>query len=127
MKKIFLHGIIAGVLAAISAIIYLHIYQKALDTDFNAVVNPCSIAGACIFGCVLMSVSYMLLKRFDKQNLMGWMNVVIVVVSFVSILGPFSLSLPLDIKSPELFPGLVVPMHFLPALCFFCLAPFIRN
>jgi drug/metabolite transporter (DMT)-like permease len=127
MKKIFLHGIIAGVLAAIAGIIYFNIYQNTLGTPFNKVVNPGAITGACIFACVLMSVGYMLLERFNKQKLYGWLNVVIAVLSFASITGPISMSLPLDIKNPELFPGLIVPMHFFPAMAYFCIAPFFKE
>ena len=127
MKKIFLHGIIAGVLAAIAGIIYFNIYQNTLGTAFNKVVNPGAITGACIFACAIMSAGYVLLERFNKQKLYGWMNVVIAVLSFASIIGPISISLPLDIKNPELFPGLVVPMHFFPAMAYFCIAPFFKD
>jgi len=127
MQRIYLHGIISGVLAAIAGVIYLNIYENALGVSFNKIVNTGSIFGACIFGCVLMSVAYMLLDRFNKQRLSGVINIVIAVLSFASIISPISMSLPLDIKSPELFPGLVIPMHFFPALAFFCIAPFFKD
>jgi hypothetical protein len=41
----------------------------------------------------------------------------------VSLAGAFGAKLPLDIEAPELFPGLVVPMHFFPALGWFTLKP----
>ncbi len=50
--KIFLHGIIAGMLAAIAGIIYFNIYQNTLGTAFNAIVNMGTISGSCIFACV---------------------------------------------------------------------------
>ncbi|HTA83322.1 MAG TPA: hypothetical protein VK783_10325 [Bacteroidia bacterium] len=127
MKKAFLHGIIAGVLAAAAGIVYFTIYQNTLGTEFDKVVNGRSIAGASVFGCMLMAIAYWLLERFNKENLKGIVNIVIALVSFVSILSPISMSLPLDIKNPELFPGLVVPMHFFPALTFFCLVPFFKK
>ena len=127
MKKIFLHGLVAAVLAAIASIIYSNIYQEALGAVFNKIINIGSIAGASTFGCMLMAVGYALLKKFNKQNLTGWLNVIIAVLSFASIISPISMSLPLDIESPELFPGLVVPMHFFPALAFFVVAPFFRD
>jgi hypothetical protein len=127
MKKAFLHGIIAGVLAAAAGIVYFTIYQNTLGTEFDKVVNGRSIAGASVFGCMLMAIAYWLLERFNKENLKGIVNIVIALVSFVSILSPISMSLPLDIKNPELFPGLVVPMHFFPALAFFCLVPFFKK
>ena len=127
MKKAFFHGIIAGVLAAAAGIVYFTIYQNTLGTEFDKVVNGRSIAGASVFGCMLMAIAYWLLERFNKENLKGIVNIVIALVSFVSILSPISMSLPLDIKNPELFPGLVVPMHFFPALAFFCLVPFFKK
>lgn len=76
---------------------------------------------------MLMTLGYAALLKFKKQNLTGWLNVAIAVLSFASIISPIAMSLPLDIESPELFPGLVVPMHFFPALAFFALAPFFQN
>jgi hypothetical protein len=37
------------------------------------------------------------------------------------------MSLPLDIEYPELFPGLVVPMHFFPAYAFLTIYPFFKQ
>ncbi|MGP8216972.1 MAG: hypothetical protein ACLQQ4_15500 [Bacteroidia bacterium] len=127
MKKTFLHGIISGIMAAIAAIMYFNIYQNALGTGFNKLINIGSITGVSIFGCMLMSLGYFLLEKFNKQKLKGLLNIVIAALSFASIISPISMSLPLDIKNPELFPGLVVPMHFFPALAFFCLAPFFKD
>jgi hypothetical protein len=126
MRKTFLHGLTAGILAAVAGIIYFYIYQKALGTEFDKIVNAKSIAGASVLGCLLMAIGYWLLEKFNKEKLKGVMNILIAVLSFASIIGVISMSLPLDIKSPELFPGLVVPMHFFPALAFFCIAPFFR-
>ncbi len=127
MKKAFFHGIIASILAAVAGIIYLHIYQNTLGTEFNKIINIGSISGASVFGCMLMAISYWLLERFNKENLKGVLNIIIALLSFASVLSPISMSLPLDIKNPELFSGLAVPMHFFPALAFFCLVPFFKG
>ena len=127
MKKTFIHGITAGILSAVAGCIYFNIYQTTLGTSFDKVVNLGSIAGASVFGCMLMSIGYFLLEKFNKANLKAWLNIVIAVLSFASIISPISMSLPLDIEFPELFPGLVVPMHFFPALAFFAIAPFFQN
>lgn len=124
MRNTFLHGITAGILAAVAGIIYFNVYQSALGTEFGKIVNAKSITGASVFGCLLMALSYWLLEKFNKEKLKGALNILIAVLSFASIISVISMSLPLDIKSPELFPGLVVPMHFFPALAFFCIAPF---
>ena len=127
MKKAFFHGIISGVLASAAGIIYFHIYQTTLGTAFDKIVNWGSISGISILACMIIALGYWLLEKFNKENLKGIYNVVIALLSFASIISPISMSLPLDIKNPELFPGLVVPMHFFPALSFFCLQPFFKN
>jgi hypothetical protein len=127
MKKIFIHGIVAGILAALASLIYSNLYQSTLGTAFDKVINTASIVGSSIFGCVLMTIGYLLLYKFKKENLRGILNIIITVLSFASIVGPISMSLPLDIEAPEMFPGLVVPMHFFPALAFFAIEPFFRQ
>ena len=127
MKKSLIHGSIAGGLTAIVGIAYQNVYQEALYLDFTAVINPGSVAGASIFGCMLMAVAYGLLEHFNKPKLNGWLNVLIVALSFLSIIGPLSMSLPLDVEFPEMFPGLAIPMHFFPALIFFGLYPFFKT
>jgi len=127
MKKIFIHGIVAGILAAVASLIYFNLYQSTLGSAFDRITNIGSIAGSSIFGCVLMTIGYLLLFKFNKENLKGILNIVIAVLSFASIIGPMSMSLPLDIEAPELFPGLVIPMHFFPALAFFAIEPFFRQ
>ena len=124
MKKFLIHGVTAGVLAGIAGIVYQKAYEGAMLLDFSAIINPGSIVGASIFGCILMAIGYGLLERFKKTNLKGWLNVLIAILSFLSILGPLSMSLPLEVESPEMLPGLAIPMHFFPAMIFFGLNPF---
>jgi hypothetical protein len=127
MKKSLIHGIIAGILTAVAGIVYQRVYEEALFLDFSSVINPGSVAGASIFGCMLMAVGYGLLEHFKRPNLKGWLNVLITVLSFLSILGPLGVTLPLDVEFPEMFPGLAIPMHFFPAMIFFGLYPFFKN
>ena len=127
MKKIFIHGVVAGILATIASVIYSNLYQSTLGVSFDKIINIGSVFGACIFGCVLISVAYFILFKFKKENLQGILNVIVVVLSFASIIGPISITLPLDIEFPEMFPGLSVPMHFFPALAFFTIAPFFKQ
>lgn len=74
-----------------------------------------------------MAVGYALLYKFNRTELQGWLNLIIALLSFISIISPIAMSLPVDTESPELFPGLVVPMHFFPALAFFCIGPFFNK
>ncbi|MEM6261757.1 MAG: hypothetical protein AAGI38_04570 [Bacteroidota bacterium] len=126
MKKLIIHGVVASILASISGIIYAEIYANAMWSDFSAVINPTSIIAASTIGCLLMTLGYFVLIRFNKEKFIGFLNIVISVLSFASIVGPLGMSLPLDIESPELFPGLSIPMHFFPALAFFTVAPFFQ-
>ena len=127
MKKLLIHGVVAGLLAGIAGIIYLNIYIEAFGIDYSSIINAGAILGASLIGCLLMTLGYAALNKLDKQNLQGWLNLLIVGLSFASIIGPVGMSLPLDIEFPELFPGLVVPMHFFPALAFFAIYPFFNK
>ena len=126
-KKIFLQGIVCGLLAAVGCIIYSTIYQQSFLIDFGTIIKPIGVVGSCVFGCMLMAIAYGLLEKMNKQNLFGVLNILFVIISFASIVGPISMSLPLSIESPEMFPGLVIPMHFLPALAFLTLLPFFKK
>ncbi|MFK7932576.1 MAG: hypothetical protein AB8G22_03645 [Saprospiraceae bacterium] len=127
MKKLLIHGVIAGLLSGIAGIIYLNIYINAFGVDYSQIINMGAIMGSSLIGCLLMTLGYAALAKFDKQNLNGWLNILIAVLSFASIIGPIGMSLPLNIEFPELFPGLVVPMHFFPALAFFTIYPFFKQ
>lgn len=124
MKKIFIHGIVAGVIAAITSVIYFYLYQSALHTAFDKIINPGAIFGSSVFGCVLISIGDMLIQKLKPAKLKGIYNLLLIVLSFASIIGPIGISLPLNIEAPELFPGLVIPMHFFPALVYFAIEPF---
>jgi len=126
-KSIFIQGIIAGILSSVAAIIYQGVYQEMYFLDYSSVVNAGAIIGACMIGCVLMALGYFVLLKMNKLNLQGWLNTVYAILSFASIVPAMATSLPLDVEFPELFPGLVVPMHFFPALAFFAISPFFNK
>lgn len=127
MKLHLLHGVIAGVLSAVAGIVYLYLYQGLNLVDFSLVVNSGAIIGSSVIGCLLMSIGYVLLDKIKKSNLKGILNLLIMLLSFLSIIGPLTMSLPLEVDFPELFPGLVIPMHFFPAMIFFGMAPFFNR
>lgn len=124
MKNVFVQGLVAGVLSSLAGVIYLNIYQNTMMTDYSKIINIGSITGASFIGCMLISSGYWALYKLNKSELIGWLNILVCVLSFASIISPIGMSLPLDIEYPELFPGLVVPMHFFPALAYFAIAPF---
>ena len=127
MKKHLIHGLVAGVLAAIAGIIYLTIYKELFLVDFSMVADSVAIVMSSIIGCILMAVGYIILDKMKKPNFQGALNLVIIVLSFLSIIPVMTMKLPLEVDFPELFPGLVVPMHFFPAMIFFGIVPFFKK
>jgi hypothetical protein len=122
-KKMFYHGISAGILSAAACIIYNRIYFFATEADFSKVINIPVITGINLFACLLAAAGYWAFKKLLKKNAEIFFNLTFTILSFASVVYPVSVSLPLDIKFPELFPGLTVPMHFFPALAWFTLRP----
>jgi len=122
-KRIFIHGLIASVLAAIAAIIYKRIYFFATETDFSKVINYGSIIGLSLgIGMLATFVNYGLVKWLGKRGEIIF-NFLFSIISFACVMVPISMSLPLDVKTPELFPGLAVPMVFFPAMAWYTLKP----
>ena len=122
-KKLFYQGISAGILSTIACIIYNRIYFFATEVDFSKVVNIPVLAGINLMACLLAAAGYWVFKKLLKRNADIFFNFTFTIFSFASVIFPISISLPLDIKFPELFPGLTVPMHFFPALAWFTIRP----
>jgi hypothetical protein len=124
IRRWFYLALVSGVLAGLAGMAYQTIYQYLTLTDFSKIANWSAILGASLLGCLLIGMAYALLYHWKKQQWIPWMNILVAALSFLSILGPMQVNLPLDIEFPELFPGLVVPMHFFPALSFLSILPF---
>ena len=122
-KKIFYHSLFAGILASIAGLIYNRIYLFATLADFSKVLNTGSIIGLNIMVCIAAGMIYWaLVKLLTKKGdiLFGFL---FSIISFACVMIPISISLPLKIQSPELFPGLAVPMVFFPAIAWFTVKP----
>jgi hypothetical protein len=78
---------------------------------------------ASLSGGVLAAVGYWAADKLLKAKGEIVFNLVFSILSFATLLAPFAAKLPLDIEAPELFPGMVIPMHFFPALAWFTLKP----
>lgn len=115
-KRIFFLGILSGILAAIAGIIYNRIYFFATETDFSKILNTTSIIGLNLVICLITCFIYWALVYWLKRKGEIIFNFILAILSFAMVIIPISLSLPLEIKNPELFPGLAVPMVFFPAL-----------
>ncbi len=127
MKSNLIHGLVAGLLSGLAGAAYLTIYQELYYVDYSSIINSASIIGASIIACVLMSIMYFFLEKVKKVNLFGIANLGFMLISFLSIIPPMTMSLPLEVDFPELFPGLVIPMHFFPAMMFLGIVPFFNQ
>lgn len=127
MKVNLIHGVVAGVLSAIAGVVYLVMYESVTLIDFSSIVTSINVAASSFIGCMLMALGYITLDKLKVSKFKGVLNIVVMLLSFLSILGPISMALPLDFDFPEMFPGLVIPMHFFPAMIFFGLIPFFES
>jgi len=122
-KKHFYHGITSGIMAALAAIIYSRIHYFATEADFSGVINFGTMSSLSLVACLIISSSYFLILSFWKKNGIIVFHLLVSILSFAAVVIPISISLPLTIKNPELFPGLAVPMIFFPALAWFTIKP----
>ena len=122
-KKVLYHSLLAGVLASVASIIYNRIYFFATEADFSKVLNTGSIIGLNIMVCIAAGLVYWgLIKSMNKKGEILF-NFLFSIISFACVMIPISISLPLKIQFPELFPGLAVPMVFFPAIAWFTVRP----
>lgn len=125
-KQTFIMGITASLLSSLASIIYLNIYITALIVDFSKVAGISNIVAACSIGCLLMAVAYKLALKWKGTKTIGWLNILFSIISFATIAGVFGFNLPMDTESPELFPGMIIPMHFFPVLSIITIFPFFK-
>jgi len=123
-KQTFFIGAVSTVLSALACIIYAKIYSEAFFVDFSKVAGTINFIAASAIGCFLMAVGYRLAMQWKGEKIIGWLNILYSILSFASIAAVLGFNLPLDIESPEMFPGMVIPMHFFPVLSFLTIIPF---
>ena len=126
-KKYFLHGLISGILAAVAANIYNQIYFFATEADFSRVLGMGRIISLNILLGLLAAFLSWIMNNWQKNKGEFIFNLLFSMGSFALVIIPISISLPLDLKFPELFPGLAVPMVFFPALAWYTVAPLFRE
>jgi len=127
-RKSLALGIISGLLAGIAGVIYARLYYSINEADFSKVVSTIKIVAASLFGGVLAALGYTLLDKWLKARGEIVFNLLFTLISFITLLAPIAVRLPRNIDTPELFPGMVIPMHFFPALAWFTLKPiFIKS
>lgn len=127
-KKALLLGIVSGLLAGVAGLIYAHLYYSINEADFSKVASSVRIIASSIAGGVLAAIGFTLLNKWLKSKGEIVFNLLFSILSFASLLTPIAYKLPTSLETPELFPGMVIPMHFFPALAWFTLKPlFIRH
>ena len=115
-------------MAALAAIIYSKIHFFATEADFSAVVNPGTMISLNLIVCLIFSIGYYFFRKITREKGVIAFHLLISVLSFAAVIIPISISLPLSVKNPELFPGLAVPMVFFPAMAWFTFKPlFFQN
>jgi hypothetical protein len=119
----FYHGAISGIMAAVAAIIYSRIHYFATQADFSSIINLGTIISVNLVVCLIFSTGYYFYIKIFKKKGIIFFNILISVLSFAAVIIPISISLPLTIKNPELFPGLAVPIVFFPALSWLTFKP----
>lgn len=122
-KRLLLLGLISGVLAAVASLIYQKVYFKTNEIDFSGTIKPVTVFLICIVAGLLASVGYGIVTKWLPRYGEIIFNLVLMIVSFATILGPIAYKFPLEFESPEFFPGLAIPMHFFPALGWYTLKP----
>jgi hypothetical protein len=123
-KKIFFHSLFSGVIAAIAAIIYTRIYFFATQVDYSKLLNTARLVGLNIGICFLVGFLFWTSIKLLKKKGEIVFNFIFSILSFAAVIIPISLTLPLDIQFPELFPGLAVPMVLFPAVAWYTIRPF---
>jgi hypothetical protein len=122
-KRVFFHGLMASLLSALAAIIYSRIYFFATEADFSKVLGLQRIIGFSLLICMMtVLVNYGLIRWVKKKGEIIF-NFLFSILSFAAVMIPISVTLPLSVKLPELFPGLAVPMVFFPAIAWYTLNP----
>lgn len=128
ISRTFILAILSSVIAITMSMVYNKLYFDALGADFSTIVTPIGIVAACLIGGLLLAWGNYLALRLFKSKGQIIFNLTAGVLSFASLIGVFATTLPLEIDFPEMFPGLVSPMHFFPVMAHLALIPlFVRK
>jgi len=126
-KKAFLQAILVSLLAFIAALIYRKIYFFATETDFSKVLSLVRLASLSLLISLLVAfLNFGILRLLGNRGEILF-NLLFSLMTFASVIIPISITLPLNIQSPELFPGLGVPMVFFPAIAWYTVNPLFKK
>ncbi len=127
MKQTLYHGAVSGLLAGLAASIYNEAYSQALIADFSSVFTWTNVFAVCVFSCVLASLGYFFFVKWVKKGSDSLFNAIFLIITFATFICPFSSELPMEVESPELFPGLSLPMHLFPILFWLATKPLFKK
>lgn len=125
-KSKFYQAILASALTATAAIIYNRVYFFATEADFSKVLNTGRLIGLSVLISMLAALLNYGLTRFLKKRGEIIFNFLFSIISFASVMIPISITLPMNVKFPELFPGLAVPMVFFPVIAWLTINPLFK-
>jgi hypothetical protein len=126
-KMKFLHGLLASLLSVIASIVYQRIYFFANEADFSKVLGTIRLVGLNILICILaVFLNYGLVRVLKNKGEIIF-NFIFSILSFTAVIIPISITLPLNVQFPELFPGLAVPMVFFPVISWYTVSPLFLN
>jgi len=129
-KKTLLHGLSAGFLSAIACLFYSEIYNATSGADFSEVINIFPVIITCIVGCMIAAAGNLFLAKWigNKNTHEIIFNIIFLFLTFISCIYPLSVRLPYEkFDFPQLFNGLVIPMHFFPVLFWIALSPVFKK
>jgi Na+-driven multidrug efflux pump len=126
-KTLFIQSLVAGILAAVAANIYNQIYLFATEIDYSNIINVVSLFSLNIIVSLFAGLLYWLLTSLFKSRGVIIFNFVYSIGSFTCVMVPIAITLPLSTPSPELFPGLTVPMVFFPVIAWMTIDPLFKK
>jgi len=127
-KKSFFHGITAGILSSILAYLYVDVLKEEFMYDFSSIFSVTNVIGACIFGSLLASIGYTLLKRFLPKIGEVIFSFLFAAITFASLSLPMLHKLPLEFDEylMVIFPTYAMVLHFFPIVIWYSLKPIFK-
>jgi hypothetical protein len=126
-RSIFIQTLLAGIFAALAGNIYNRIYFFATQVDYSAIVNPISITAINMVVSLFAGLIYFILRSMFQKSGPIIFNFLYSTGSFVCVIIPIAITLPLSTPFPELFPGLAVPMVLFPVISWMTIDPLFKK
>lgn len=124
-KKSFFHGITAGIISSTFAYLYVTLLKDEFMYDFSSIISVTNVVGACMFGSILASIGYTLLKRLLPRFGEIIFSFLFAGITFASLTSPMLHKLPLDFDEylTVIFPTYAMVLHFFPIVVWYTLKP----